>query len=255
MEESNEITIFDDEISCSTESQTEEKEENLLNINLNSESHNEGASFSKKYVDLTVGNSKDEHCDSGKVKIEERGISVTGVVSTESCSRNKASAPMSPVGRSSNYHGVTRHRWSGKYEAHLWDNTRRIEGHRRKGRQGSYDTEEKAARAYDVAALKFWGAATKLNFPVTEYGKQLEDVKNMSRDACVTYIRRRQKDGRWQARIGLVCGSRDIYLGTFKSEEEAAEAYDVAAVKLRGRSAITNFDISNYVDMSSDHIE
>lgn len=40
-----------------------------------------------------------------------------------------------------------------------------------------------------------------------------------------------------------------------ESEEEAAEAYDVAAVKLRGRSAITNFDISNYVDMSSDHIE
>lgn len=108
MEESNEITIFDNEISCSTESQTEEKEENRLNINLNSESHNEGASFSKKYVDLTVGNSKDEHCDSGKVKIEERGISVTGVVSTESCSRNKASAPMSPVGRTSNYHGVTR---------------------------------------------------------------------------------------------------------------------------------------------------
>lgn len=94
MEESNEIAIFDNEIGCSTESQTEEKEENRLN--LNSESHNEGASL------------WDEHCDSGKVKIEERGISVTGVVSTESCSRSKAYAPMSPVGRSSNYHGVTR---------------------------------------------------------------------------------------------------------------------------------------------------
>ncbi|KAJ4813985.1 AP2-like ethylene-responsive transcription factor ANT [Rhynchospora pubera] len=134
---------------------------------------------------------------------------------------------------------------------------------------GSYDTEEKAARAYDVAALKFWGTTTKLNFPVTEYEKELDDVRNMSRDACVTYIRRRsscfsrgtsvyrgvtkrRKDGRWQARIGLVCGSRDIYLGTFTSEEEAAEAYDIAAVKLRGRSAITNFDISNYVDISLD---
>lgn len=29
---------------------------------------------------------------------------------------------------------------------------------------------------------------------------------------------RRQKDGRWQARIGLVAGTRDIYLGTFSMQ-------------------------------------
>ncbi|CAL9106277.1 unnamed protein product [Musa textilis] len=28
------------------------------------------------------------------------------------------------------------HRWSGKYEAHLWDNTCRLEGQRHKGKQG-----------------------------------------------------------------------------------------------------------------------
>lgn len=26
--------------------------------------------------------------------------------------------------------------------------------------------EEKAARAYDLAALKYWGASTHINFPV-----------------------------------------------------------------------------------------
>jgi hypothetical protein len=42
-----------------------------------------------------------------------------------------------PAGtRSSSFHGVTRHRWSGKYEAHLWDSSCRLEGRRRKGRQG-----------------------------------------------------------------------------------------------------------------------
>ncbi|URE02773.1 AP2-like ethylene-responsive transcription factor [Musa troglodytarum] len=39
--------------------------------------------------------------------------------------------------RSSIYRGVTRHRWTGRYEAHLWDNSCRREGQARKGRQGT----------------------------------------------------------------------------------------------------------------------
>jgi hypothetical protein len=31
---------------------------------------------------------------------------------------------------------------------------------------GAYDEEEAAARAYDLAALKYWGATTYTNFPV-----------------------------------------------------------------------------------------
>ena len=31
---------------------------------------------------------------------------------------------------------------------------------------GGYDMEEKAARAYDQAALKYWGPSTHINFPV-----------------------------------------------------------------------------------------
>jgi len=31
---------------------------------------------------------------------------------------------------------------------------------------GAYDDEEAAARAHDLAALKYWGPATVLNFPV-----------------------------------------------------------------------------------------
>lgn len=31
---------------------------------------------------------------------------------------------------------------------------------------GAYDEEEAAARAYDLAALKYWGTSTFTNFPV-----------------------------------------------------------------------------------------
>lgn len=41
----------------------------------------------------------------------------------------------------------------------------------------------------------------------------------------------------WRAQIGA-CGGKQITLGYFSSEEEAARAYDAAAIKLHGRCAM-----------------
>lgn len=168
--------------------------------------------------------------------------------------------------RTSAYRGVTRHRWTGRFEAHLWDNSCKREGQKRKGRQvylGGYDKEEKAARAYDLAALKYWGPTATINFPVSHYAKELEEMKDVGKQEFVASLRRtstgfsrgaskyrgvtrHHQQDRWQARIGRVAGNKDLYLGTYETEVEAAEAYDLAAIKFRGTNAVTNFEISRY---------
>uniref|UniRef100_A0ACD5YMR2 Uncharacterized protein n=1 Tax=Avena sativa TaxID=4498 RepID=A0ACD5YMR2_AVESA len=200
-------------------------------------------------------------------------LAVAPPTSTVATSGN-SSAPPSPslplmpnIGqRTSCYRGVTRHRWTGRYEAHLWDNTCRREGQKRKGRQvylGGYEKEDRAARAYDLAALKYWGANATINFPRENYIREIEEMQNMSRQELVASLRRKSsgfsrgasvyrgvtrhhQHGRWQARIGRVAGNKDLYLGTFATQEEAAEAYDIAALKFRGENAVTNFEPSRY---------
>ncbi|CAA2991799.1 AP2-like ethylene-responsive transcription factor At1g16060 [Olea europaea subsp. europaea] len=170
----------------------------------------------------------------------------------------------SPPQRSSIYRGVTRHRWTGRYEAHLWDKNCWNEAQNKKGRQGAYDDEEAAAHAYDLAALKYWGPDTILNFPLQMYEKELIEMEGQSREEYIGSLRRKSSgfsrgvskyrgvarhhhNGRWEARIGRVFGNKYLYLGTYATQEEAAVAYDMAAIEYRGLNAVTNFDLSRYI--------
>ncbi|XP_020578499.1 AP2-like ethylene-responsive transcription factor At1g16060 [Phalaenopsis equestris] len=186
----------------------------------------------------------------------------------EKVRRTRKSVPReSPSRRSSIYRGVTRHRWTGRYEAHLWDKNCWNHSQNKKGRQvylGAYDDEEAAARAYDLAALKYWGQDTILNFPLSNYTAEVKEMEAQSKEEYIGSLRRKSSgfsrgvskyrgvarhhhNGRWEARIGRVFGNKYLYLGTYATQEEAAIAYDIAAIEYRGLNAVTNFDLSRYI--------
>ncbi|XP_028127574.1 ethylene-responsive transcription factor WRI1-like, partial [Camellia sinensis] len=96
--------------------------------------------------------------------------------------------------RSSRFRGVSRHRWTGRFEAHLWDKGSWNATQRKKGKQvylGAYNVEETAARAYDLAAIKYWGPTTFTNFSVSDYEIEMEIMQNVTKEEYLASLRRK----------------------------------------------------------------
>lgn len=161
--------------------------------------------------------------------------------------------------RSSIYRGVTRHRWTGRYEAHLWDKSTWNQNQNKKGKQvylGAYDDEEAAARAYDLAALKYWGAGTQINFPVSDYTRDLEEMQIISKEDYLVSLRRKSSafsrglpkyrglprqlhNSRWDASLGQLLGND--YMNLSCGKDVALHGKFAGSFGLERKIDLTNY--------------
>ncbi|KAG1673875.1 hypothetical protein FOA52_012900 [Chlamydomonas sp. UWO 241] len=142
-------------------------------------------------------------------------------------------------GRSSRFIGVLWHKASSSWQVKLRDPLTKRQGH-----VGTYAYEEDAARAYFSAAVQANGPGAERNFPgeaanglPVPVGTE-QKQRGSSRFIGVCW---HKASSSWQVKLRDPQTKRQQHIGTYASEEDAAHAYDRAAVQAHGPGAMRNF--------------
>ncbi|KAG1657233.1 hypothetical protein FOA52_000436 [Chlamydomonas sp. UWO 241] len=139
--------------------------------------------------------------------------------------------------KSSRYRGV-----SWKTASSAWDVRMQDPQTKRSRCIGIYCSEEDAARAYDFAAMQAHGLGVKRNFPGEDICESpVSKGEERKRSSCYSGVTWHKGSSMWHAQLTGPQTKRSRHIGTYSSEEDAARAYDCAAVQAHGPGARRNF--------------
>ena len=176
----------------------------------------------------------------------------------------KATAKATEAAEQSRFTGVTMHKRSRRWEAHCWVNSLKKQVY-----LGGYATQELAAEAYDIIAVKIKGAKAKTNFPLENYAEAMRALQGLTIEQVIASVKRESdsfirgsikyrgvskaamNSPLFEARIGVL--DHHVYIGNFPTALEAAKAYDRALVRCKGVRTTTNFNSNEYPDAINDH--
>ena len=152
-----------------------------------------------------------------------------------SCTKSENGMNRGPtVNTSSKFKGVTWHIAANKWAAQIMANGKLKH-------LGCFEVEEDAARIYNQFAQKLHGAFAKFNevypmFPDSKWSSNTLSSNNKSGFRGVSF---RNDVMKWKSAI-FVDGVQK-HLGYFHNAADAAKAYDLAAIEMRGSKARLNF--------------
>lgn len=147
----------------------------------------------------------------------------------------------------------SRHRWTGRYEAHLWDKGSWNPTQRKKGKQGSH---------WNLIHRFFW---LLFNFFCT-YSTDCYSIVNWVASGCALEMIDGMSSLSWWLLLSflrnplLQINSTDksnifesLSSGAYDEEESAARAYDLAALKYWGASTFTNFPVYSHISFHGNY--
>jgi len=108
-----------------------------------------------------------------------------------------------------------------------------------------FDSAEEAAEIRDLLSIKYFGEYSKLNFPDkrNEYIQKIRDGFDPDEytKTFTSEYRGVSKYGDGNYHASTAKNNKDIYIGIFKTEQEAAEHYDMVTIQLNGINTYLNF--------------
>jgi len=177
------------------------------------------------------------------------------VLDAKDVRRNNQNTRKRRLKTASRYKGVTYHGNTGKWRSRISGGERLPSGELKRISLGLFETEEAAALAYDDKARELFGEHACLNFPgpgeqsaaaevewsrnTCPVGKPISQKRINSKRSRFKGVYRRYWKTNWCAHY--YDGVRDIHIGTYDTEEDAALAYDAAVRAQYGADAVFNF--------------